>query len=208
MSPQTSSARPLVRWLAALEALLFVVGVVALGWYGMAHLSAARDQAAWARELEQQALAIKQHSLPAALASRSLEKGALIGRLDVPRLGVSAITREGADEVTLRRSIGHVPETALPGEHGNAAFAGHRDTFFRNLEDVRAGDRIVVTTLAGRHLYIVRETRIVEPSDVSVLDPTTEPMLTLVTCYPFNFVGPAPQRFIVRAAMLEQPARQ
>jgi sortase A len=95
--------------------------------------------------------------------------------------------------------VGHIPETPLPGEPGNAGLAGHRDTFFRSLRAARPGDRIVVTTPDAVVHYAVRDTRIVEPSEVSVLAPTPEPTLTLVTCYPFNYVGAAPKRFIVRA---------
>ena len=199
----THRTRRLARWLAIAEIVLFLTGAMALGWYAMVRVSATRDQAVWTRQLEQQAEKISERTLPAAASRRRLEKGALIGRIELPRLGVSAIAREGADEVTLRRSVGHIPETALPGEAGNAALAGHRDTFFRGLKDVREGDHVVVTTLAGRHRYVVREMRVVEPSDVSVLDPTDEAILTLVTCYPFNYVGPAPQRFVVRAALVE-----
>jgi sortase A len=117
----------------------------------------------------------------------------------VPRLGLSAIVREGVDEATLRRAVGHVPQTARPGEAGNAALAAHRDTFFRPLKHIRKGDRIKVTTPDGAHEYRVTETRVVAPDDVSVLAPTMNPTLTLVTCYPFNFVGTAPKRFVVRA---------
>jgi sortase A len=111
------------------------------------------------------------------------------------------MAREGADTRTLRGAVGHVPSTALPGEQGNTAFAGHRDTFFRKLKDVRTGDAVIVTTGTGRHRYVVRDTRVVAPTDVWVLDPTAEATLTLVTCYPFNYFGSAPQRFIVRAAL-------
>jgi sortase A len=87
----------------------------------------------------------------------------------------------------------------------NAAFAGHRDTFFRKLRDVRKGDEIVFTTLAGRHRYVVSELRIVDPRDMSVLEPTPHPVLTLVTCYLFNYIGSAPERFIVRADVRGTP---
>ena len=91
--------------------------------------------------------------------------------------------------------------SALPGEEGNAAFAGHRDTFFRGLRNVRGGDRIVVTTPDGIFTYIVRDTRVVRPTDLTALDPTSQPTLTLVTCYPFDYIGLAPKRFIVRATI-------
>lgn len=123
----------------------------------------------------------------------------LIGRIEIPRLGVSAIVREGVDNRTLGRAVGHVPETARPGDAGNVAFAGHRDTFFSPLKRVRVGDRIRVSTPDGDFSYVVSETRVVAPDDVSVLAPTTEPALTLITCFPFNMAGPAPDRFIVRA---------
>jgi sortase A len=129
----------------------------------------------------------------------------VIGRLEVPRLGLSAIAREGVDSRTLRSAVGHVPDTALPGERGNAAFAAHRDTFFRKLKDVRRGDRVVITTPEGAYEYVVQNTRVVPPTDVSVLEPTDEAALTLVTCYPFDYVGSAPERFIVRAVRADKP---
>jgi sortase A len=101
----------------------------------------------------------------------------------------------------LRRAVGHIPETALPGEIGNAGLAGHRDTFFSGLRNVRRGDRIIVTTPGSIAHYEVRSTRIVEPTDVAVLAPTPTSTLTLVTCYPFNYLGAAPQRFIVHAEL-------
>jgi sortase A len=122
-----------------------------------------------------------------------------VGRLEVPRLGVSVIVMEGDDEATLARSVGHVRGTALPWEPGNVVMAGHRDTFFRPLRNVREGDEIRVTTASGTFNYRVTGTEIVEPDDVSVLDPTPMRSLTLVTCYPFFYIGPAPRRFIIHA---------
>jgi sortase A len=200
-----TASRPVAAWLRVVEGGLLVVAVVALGWYGIARVEAIRDQAAWTRVLEQQAAAFERRRAAEDVSrAATLEKGALIGRLEVPRLGLSVITREGADAGTLRTAVGHVPRTALPGEAGNAAFAGHRDTFFRGLQDVRPGDRVVITMPAGRYQYVVRDTRVVIPSDTSVLEPTAESTLTLVTCYPFNAIGPAPKRFIVRAARFVQ----
>jgi len=123
----------------------------------------------------------------------------LIGRIDIPRLGVSAIVIEGVGTATLRRAVGHIPGTALPGEPGNVGMSGHRDTFFRPLRNIRRNDIITLTTLAGEYRYRVLSTRIVSPANVAVLDPSTNEILTLVTCYPFYFVGSAPNRFIVRA---------
>lgn len=135
--------------------------------------------------------------------SRPRAAHGLIGRLQIPRLGVSAIVREGVDDRTLRRAVGHVPETARPGSPGNVALAAHRDTFFRPLRQIRIGDRIRVSTPERDFDYIVSETRIVGPDEVSVLDPTEEPALTLITCYPFDMTGPAPDRFIVRARAID-----
>jgi sortase A len=176
-----------------------------MAWYATARIHAAREQAALSREL---ALARKSAVsgarsvvTPAPAPSPALAPRALVGRIEVPRLGLSALAREGVDVRTLRGSVGHVPGTALPGARGNAAFAAHRDTFFRPLAGIRKGDAVFVTTPDGVHRYIVVATRVVEPSDVSVLEPTDRPQLTLVTCYPFDYVGSAPQRFIVRAEL-------
>jgi len=113
-------------------------------------------------------------------------------RLDVPVL-------PGTDDVTLDRAVGHIDGTAAPDAGGNIGIAGHRDGFFRGLKDVTPGDLIELVTLRHTSVYRVEKTWIVDPADVSVLDPTPGPALTLVTCYPFYFVGSAPQRFIVRA---------
>ena len=200
-------------WLRALEVALVVIAAISLGWVAHSHIAAARDQANWAEELERQlssaadAAAIRADAGGARTPHRDGKRTpvpatGLIGRMELPRLQISVITREGTDAATLRRAVGHVPRTALPGERGNAAFAGHRDTFFRKLRDVRRGDDILITTSRGRHRYVVRETRVVQPSDVSVLEPSDSAVLTLVTCYPFNYLGPAPERFIVRAELV------
>ena len=125
--------------------------------------------------------------------------GGLIGRLEIPRLGLSAIVMEGTSTTTLRRAVGHIAGTALPGQPGNVGISGHRDTFFRPLRNIRRNDIITLTTLLGEYRYRVMSTRIVRPNNVAVLDATEDDTLTLVTCYPFYFVGPAPSRFIVRA---------
>ena len=195
------------RWLRAVEIALLIVAVCALGFYAAARVAAMRDQAQLSSELERHTgRAVSEPGGTSPARARQLAPGSLVGRLEVPRLNISVVAREGADVRTLRRAVGHVPSTAWPGERGNAAFAGHRDSFFRNLRGIRTGDRIIVTTSDGRHEYVVRDTRIVEPTDVAVLDPTPDSTLTLVTCYPFSYIGPAPQRFIVRAALDGTPA--
>jgi sortase A len=119
--------------------------------------------------------------------------------LRIPRVGVEAPVLEGTDDWTLNRGVGHIEDTAAPGVDGNVGIAGHRDGFFRPLKDITPGDLLEVETRAGVAQYHVDRVWIVNPDDVSVLDPTPSPSVTLVTCYPFYYVGSAPQRFIVRA---------
>jgi sortase A len=125
----------------------------------------------------------------------------LLGLMEIPRLEISAVYEEGVDDDTLAGGIGHVPGTPLPGETGNAALAAHRDTYFRRLGEVEVGDVINVKTRRGEHHYRVARTAIVQPGDVSVLASTPAATLTLVTCFPFRYVGSAPQRFVVTATM-------
>ena len=125
--------------------------------------------------------------------------GDLIGLIQIPRLDLSVVVIEGASAKVLRRGAGHIPGTALPGDPGNTAISGHRDTFFLPLANIRLNDRITLTTLQGEYSYRVVSTKVVKPSDMSVLNQSRDEVLTLVTCYPFYLVGPAPDRFIVRA---------
>lgn len=122
-----------------------------------------------------------------------------LGRLEVPDARVSVMLLEGTDELTLNRAVGHIEGTALPGQPGNVGIAGHRDSFFRGLADLELGDSLSITTLGGVARYEVAKLEVVEPTAVEVLEPTDHDALTLVTCYPFYYVGDAPQRFIVRA---------
>jgi sortase A len=119
--------------------------------------------------------------------------------MEIPRLGLSVMVAEGTSAATLRRAAGHIEGTQLPGPPGNVGIAGHRDTLFRRLRNVRNDDLIVLTTLQGVYRYRVVSSKVVGPDDVAVLHPDSRQILTLVTCYPFYFVGPAPDRFIVRA---------
>jgi LPXTG-site transpeptidase (sortase) family protein len=129
-------------------------------------------------------------------------QGRLIGRIEVKRLGLSVVIMEGTDFPILKRAAGHIIGTPLPGEPGNVGIAAHRDTYFRTLKDIRKDDVITVTTPEGDYRYRVVSTRIVDPADVSVLDSDGTDVLTLVTCYPFTFIGPAPNRFIIRAEQI------
>jgi sortase A len=133
-----------------------------------------------------------------------VREGSPLGRVEIPRLALSVIVAEGIRPSTLRLAAGHIPGTAFPDESGNVGIAAHRDTFFRKLRDIQQGDIIIVRTLAGSSEYSVEETRVVKPKDVEVLDSSSQPVLTLITCYPFHYVGPAPERFIVRARRISQ----
>lgn len=124
----------------------------------------------------------------------------LIGRIDIERLGLSVIVIEGSSPTVLRRAAGHIEGTALPGQPGNVGISAHRDSFFRPLRNIRKNDVITLTTPNGEYRYRVLSTQVVNPRDIAVLSPDGDQVLTLVTCYPFYFVGPAPKRFIVRAA--------
>lgn len=137
-----------------------------------------------------------------------LPESTLIGRVAVPRLRLSATVREGVDDATLRKAVGHMPTTALPGQPGNVALAAHRDTLFRKLRDIRKRDKIVLETVDNTYDYLVESTSIVMPDDLSVIQ--AEPgdqLLTLITCYPFNYIGSAPKRFIVRARQVNVTAQ-
>ena len=141
---------------------------------------------------------------PGTFAKRSLiRRGSVIGRFEIPRLKLSYVLLEGADDRTLDKSIGHVEGTSFIGQAGNVSIAGHRNTHFRRLEWIRRGDEIVLTSPEGSFRYLVEWTRLFTPDDVQVLDPSHGPAVTLITCFPFEYVGAAPLRFIVRA--LPQP---
>jgi sortase A len=138
---------------------------------------------------------------PAIVVNPPLD-GTVLGRLSVPRLEISVIVVEGVEDGDLKHAVGHIPGTALPGGTGNLSIAGHRDTYFRPLRLIRRGDTIAPDTLGSAYRYRVVWTKVVEPEDVQVLDPAGKDVLTLVTCFPFNYVGAAPKRFIVRAERL------
>ena len=220
------SGRRALHWL---EGLLLVTGLICFGWFGYNWLASAADQLWSNYELDArisgEAPTIRgffdrfihpqSRPLPSPPAPgvpsvaesipepTAIESGENIGRIEIPRLDISTMLRQGTDDETLSRAAGHVPWTALPGEEGNVGIAAHRDSYFRNLRNVREGDLIRVTTPGGTYEYKVESTKIVMPTDVEVLDPTPQRSVTLVTCYPFYFIGHAPKRFIVRARQVE-----
>lgn len=153
------------------------------------------DQSQWAEERKRAYVRALKEEGPKPLAL-----------LRIPRIGLEVPVLAGTDEWTLDRAVGWVEGTARPGEPGNVGIAGHRDGFFRSLKDVRTGDELELATLAGRRNYRIAEIRIVRPEDVQVLEPTPAPTVTLITCYPFYFVGSAPRRYIVRATLADLKA--
>jgi len=190
------------RSLVWMERALVGFGAACLAWCGLAAIEAASWQQS-ARALLERSLRASAPAPAQALAVPAIRPGSPIGEIEIPRLHLSAVVIEGDDARALGLAVGHLPDTPLPWEPGNSALAAHRDTFFRPLEGVRGGDLIRLITPRGAIEYRVRETLVVEPEDVWVLDPTTTPTLTLITCYPFHYVGRAPHRFIVRAERTE-----
>jgi sortase A len=141
----------------------------------------------------------------AAATRRQVEASGLIGRIEIPRLRLRTIVAEGADSLVLHRAVGHLPKTAFPGEPGNVVLAGHRDSFFSDLGEFRSGDRVRITTPDGVFEYRVDSKRVVSPEQTEVLTSTDLPTLTLITCYPFHYLGPVPKRYVIRARQVGRP---
>src|SRR5438105_5479304 len=190
------SLKRILKWT---QRVLLAGGVSMLAYCGFVLLDAWIFQKGEGRQLER--LVADQRIAPVTSLKNSppAMTNGLIGRIEIPRLRLSVIVIEGISRTTLRRAVGHIPGTALPGQPGNVGISGHRDTFFRPLRNIQRNDIITLTTLLGEYRYRVVSTKVVGPYDVAVLDPSGNEILTLVTCYPFYFVGSAPDRFIVRA---------
>jgi sortase A len=184
-----------VPWLRRGEIALWVIGFSLLGWALAAILIARVYQA-------RQERAFFPPDMKRTPATRGGGDPLVLGRIEIPRIGVTAIVREGDDDTTLAIAVGHISGTARPGERGNMALAGHRDSFFRALRDIQRQDTIRIATPRQSYEYVVDSTEVVGPDDTRVLDPTSDTVLTLVTCYPFKYVGHAPNRFIVRASLV------
>jgi sortase A len=179
------------------QRLLIITGTLALGYVGFTVLDARLFQASAKRSLETQIHREVERHEPQ--AKSAVKTGDVLGRVDIPRLGISVAVLEGTSSRMLRLGAGHIEGTALPGETGNSGIAGHRDTFFRELKDIHLNDEIQIQTATGLFRYQVDWMRVVEPSDTTVLASSRKSTVTLVTCYPFYFVGSAPKRFVVRA---------
>ncbi len=187
-----ASLKLVLKWT---QRALLTTGILLLGYCGYVVVDTWMFQHQVIQSLERVPPAPSSSSPPAAAGPAGL-----IGRMEIQRLGVSVVVIEGTDARTLRRAAGHIKGTALPGQTGNIGIAGHRDTLFRPLRNIQRDDIITLTTPRGEYRYRVVSTKIVDPQDVAVLNPDGHEVLTLVTCYPFYFVGAAPDRFIIRAA--------
>jgi sortase A len=195
--------------LASVKRVLIAFGIACLVFYGIVTVQTWRYQREAKADVQQMVSAER----PAAAAekmpdvSKPLARGELIGRVDIPRLKLSAAVAEGDDDKTLGKAVGHLPDTPLPWHRtGNVGLAAHRDGLFRALEKIRLKDDVRVVTSRGEYHYRVTKTHIVDPDEVWVLAPTSTPTITLITCYPFSFVGNAPQRFVVQAELVGQVA--
>jgi sortase A len=177
--------------------LLFLVGVVAASYVGATLIEARNYQADANQALN---LEVQETETGNTTAAKPIRQGDVVGRMEIPRLGVSVAVLQGTSSRNLRVGAGHLEGTPLPGEPGNSVVAGHRDTFFRGLKDVRKDDEIQVQMATGLVRYEVDWVKVVGPKDTWVLEPSGDALtLTLVTCYPFYLVGPAPKRFVVHA---------
>ncbi len=192
-------------FLRRLEYVFWFAGAAAGIWFVLASLGIISFQVTQARRLEKLesefASRARASGLGASAPMGPLQPGDPFGRISIPRIGLSAMVAEGDDDDTLRHAVGHIPGTAAPWGAGNVALAGHRDTFFRGLSRVRLDDVIELETLRGTFKYRVERITVVGPQDLQVVQ-SPEWDLTLVTCFPFHYIGPAPQRYIVQGSRL------
>lgn len=196
-------------WLSNIFLLAGMSAIVASGW---ALLDGKLYQAAQKRQLDGQFEKEAERGTIPVTAPRSVFQPVLlpalskpdplaIGRLEIPRLGLDVVMREGVDDTSLRKAVGHLPSSALPGEAGNFVVLGHRDTFFRPLRGIELGDAIRVRTAARNFVYKVESIQVTEPGWPGAVEQTPDPTVTLITCFPFEYIGAAPSRFVVRAKL-------
>jgi len=191
------------------EVLLWSAAAALLGVYAFVYFERNVYQAIQSRSFDRALRVAPLASAPGSTMA-PIPPGTPIGRIEIPRVGVRAMIVNGTSASVLRRAVGHIEGTPLFDGGGNVALAGHRDTFFRGLRNIRRGDTVEIDTLQGTYAYIVDATRIVGPKDTQVLDASARPTLTLVTCYPFDAIGPAPRRFVDeahQAAIKPRPPR-
>jgi sortase A len=202
--PDSHHAR-LLWWV---ERLLLIAGGTTLTWCVLNVSDAAVAQWRGRRALDTAATvdaSLTAREARSGVAARApIARGAAVAALSIPRIHLSAVVLHGSDPETLRRGPGHLENTALPGEPGNVVIAGHRDSFFRPLRNIAPEDDLFLDTGAGRFHYRVSSLRVISAKDLSVLKPTRGAVLTLLTCYPFAFIGEAPDRFMVRANLVDE----
>jgi sortase A len=213
---KASSSSPAKSGLRMLERVLLFAGAALLALYGAARLDAflavryAMQQIAvpdssanFIRSDQRSAalLTLPRSDVQAAPITVALGSTKPLAIVRIPAISLTAPLFEGTDALTLNRGLGRIPGTARPGEAGNIGIAGHRDSSLRALKNIRMGDRIELNRFRHTDIYIVEQIRIVSPQQVEVLKPRAYPSLTLVTCYPFHFLGAAPQRFVVTASL-------
>jgi sortase A len=194
---QDGFAKQASRFLRWTRRLFLITGILAISYVALTLLNARLYQDAASHALEQQMHADEQHAVSQPKAA--VKEGDILGKMEIPRLGLSVAVLQGTTSKTLLLGVGHIEGTALPGEAGNIGIAGHRDTYFRVLRDIRANDEIRLQTVSGIARYEVDWIQITAPGDGDIVANTNESALTLVTCYPFHYVGAAPERFVVHA---------
>ncbi|MGA3372958.1 MAG: class D sortase [Terracidiphilus sp.] len=187
-------ARRFLRWT---RRLFLITGILAISYVALTLLNARLYQDAASHVLEQQMHADEQHAV--SRSKPTVKEGDTLGKMEIPRLGFSVVVLQGTTSKTLLLGVGHIEGTALPGEAGNIGIAGHRDTYFRVLKDIRANDEIRLQTASGISSYEVDWIQITDPGDGGIVANSNESALTLVTCYPFHYIGAAPERFVVHA---------
>jgi sortase A len=190
----TKHGLQLLRWT---RRVLVICGALALAYAGLTLLDARIYQKNAELIFERQIHAQERNE--ADLSRPEVKEGDILGRIEIPRIGVSVVVLEGTTAQTLQHGVGHIEGTALPGEAGNVGIAGHRDTYFRALKDIRANDEIQIQTAVGITTYEVDWIQITAPGDGGIISHTNVSALTLVTCYPFHYIGAAPERFVVHA---------
>jgi len=200
----SAKARPLLNR-RVISLALVVIGVVLLGYVAGQYWGMYRSQKNLEAEWQRQAATV---SVP---GKAPVSADQLLTRLQIPKIQMDAIVVEGASRRELSEGPGHMKQTAQPGETGNAVITAHRDTFFRHIYELNKGDQIQVRRSGRTFTYEVTGKRIVMPEDVSVIKPTNNPQLTLITCYPTYYIGPAPKRLVVFSKLIDsdgQPVNQ
>jgi sortase A len=203
VTEKTTVAKRGQQFMRGTQRVLVICGAMALSYVGLMLLSARMYQKDAELNLEQQIYAQGQHEI--SLPKMSVKEGEVLGRIEIPRIKVSVVVLQGTTSQTLLHGVGHIEGTALPGEPGNIGIAGHRDTFLRALKDIHNHDEINIQTAAGIIRYEVDWIQITVPTDGAIVFSTTGSALTIVTCYPFHYIGAAPERFVVHAHRQGQP---